>query len=182
MVKKFIYSIVIVFSAALIMSACSPKIPFTAELHSKLVRDSVDMGKVQFYNSDEIILQRESYRDEEVNVKKGQIRFENGKFEETIIIKRHTPGICVMDTTMSLKVSFESEGELQFGRVQDDKVIPYYKLYALDWDEGVGVLRYNDSVYFTQEGAGSSHLLVKKSQVYSLMKEKRVAKGRKVRK
>ncbi len=178
--RKTIYSVIAIVTGALVFAACSPKIPYTAELHSKLLRDSVDIANVQFYNSEEIILNRESDQGEEVNVKRGQIRFENGKRIETIVIKKKTPGVCIKDSTLSLLVSFEEEGALEFGREQDDKLIPEFKLYALDWEDGIGIIRYNDSLYYTQPGAGLSKLLVKKSQVYSLMKEKRVAKGRRI--
>ncbi|MBI9033145.1 MAG: hypothetical protein JEZ03_01610 [Bacteroidales bacterium] len=163
---------------------CSPKIVFTPELHAKLNRDSVDLNKVQFYNSEEIYLSREEFKDEEVAVKRGQIRFEKGKFIEEIIIKKHTPGICVGDSTYHLDVSFENENDryLQFGRLQTSKLAPYYKLYGLKWSDGVGIVHYGDTLYATQAGAGSSVLLVKKSQIYNLIKEKRVAKGRRVNK
>ncbi len=180
--KSLIRILVAVFGITIITS-CSPKIVFTPELHAKLVRDSVNLNKVQFYNSEEIYLTREEFKDEEVDVKKGQIRFEKGKFIEEVLIKKHTPGICVSDTTYHLNVSFENENDryLQFGRMQTKKLAPYYKLYGLKWSDGVGVVRYGDTLFATQPGAGSSVLLVKKSQVYNLIKEKRVAKGRKVR-
>ena len=166
----------------LIATSCSQKIVFTAKLRNKLEKQDVNLKDIQFYNSDKITLEREEERPEEYSVRSGTVKVEEGRIMEEIIIKKKTPGVCVEVHPYHLNISFEpgSDKVLKFGRKAGRHLTNTFKLYAKEWKGERGKIQYGDTTYQTDKKAASSHLLVKKSQVYELIREKRVAEGRKI--
>lgn len=172
----------LILITALLTASCSQKIVFTAKLRNKLEKQDVNLKKIQFYNSDKITLEREEERPEEYSVRSGTVKVEEGRTVEEIIIKKKTPGICVEVHPYHLNVSFEPGNAkyLKFGRKASPHLTNTFKLYAKDWKGEQGKIAYGDTIYQTNKKAASAHLLVKKSQVYELIREKRVAEGQKI--
>lgn len=174
--------IYIALVVVLIATSCSQKIVFTAKLRDKLEKQDVNLKDIQFYNSDKITLEREEERPEEYSVRSGTVKVEEGRTIEEVIIKKKTPGVCVEAHPYHLNISFEpgSDKVLKFGRKAGNHLTNSFKLYAKEWKGEQGKIQYGDTIYQTDKKAASSHLLVKKSQIYELIREKRVAEGRKI--
>jgi hypothetical protein len=85
----------------------SCKVVFTEKIRTQIDNNGVDLSKVQFYNSDKIVLKR-SLSSEEVKVASGKISVENGKYVEIIKINKKTPGRCNKFDKDHLSISFEN--------------------------------------------------------------------------
>jgi len=85
----------------------SCKVVFTEKIRNQIENNGVDLSKVQFYNSEKIVLKR-SLTSEEVKVASGKISVENGKFVEIIKINKKTPGRCNKFDKDHLSISFEN--------------------------------------------------------------------------
>ncbi|MEA3505100.1 MAG: hypothetical protein U9R32_07880 [Bacteroidota bacterium] len=177
-VSKFLF----LLTLAGFFYSCSPKIAFTPELRSKLEYQGIDISDVQFYNSKKIVLNREEVIPEEVQVEYGEVKIENRRIIEEIVIKKNTPGICVQVNPYDINISFESNSSktLKFSRKNKYRLEPSYRLYAENWKNTIGKIIYGDTLYQTQPGAGNVILLVKKKQFYNLIQQKRIVRGQKI--
>lgn len=178
--KPSVAIILILF--VLISSGCSNKIVFTPQLRTQLEQQRIDLKKVQFYNSEKITMSRIEDRPQELVVNDGELEVTEGRIIEEIVIKKNTPGICSGVNQYHLNIVFEDDRNqfLKFGRKQGSRLGNRYKLYAQSWNEEYGIVSYGDTLYQTGKNAANAHLLVKKSQIYDLIREKRVARGRKI--
>lgn len=155
--------------------SCSRTILFTQAIRDKIQSDSIDVKEVQFYNSKEIMLQRNlSY--EETRIAQGKIKFENGKFIELIIIKKNTPGICDNLGTNLLDVSFEAGENRTLRFMKNTK--SHYQITALEWKDKFGRVQYDTLNYYIAPGGDKALLKVEKDYVYKVDKKQRIAPGR----
>lgn len=163
----------------LAITSCSRKIIFTPALRAQLEKQNIDLKDVQFYNSEKIVLKRVEEQPEEVMVNEGAVEVTKGKIIEEIVIKKKTPAICKQVNRYHLNISFEANQDkhLKFGRKAGPMLRDRYRLYAKEWNEENGQVSYGDTIYNTGINAAEAHLLVEKSQIYDLIREKRVAKG-----
>lgn len=163
-------------------SSCSKKIVFTPELRNKLEQQNIDLKDVQFYNSEKITLKRTDEKPEQVMLNEGEVEVKNEKYIEEVVIKKKTPAVCTKIHQYHLHISFEDDANhyLKFGRKAGTILSDRYKLYARRWDEESGQVYYGDTLYTTGKNAADAHLLVKKNQIYDLIREKRVAQGRRI--
>ena len=99
MIKYFKYFIILN-----IFFSC--KIVFTEKIRDKIEKNGGDISKVQFYNSEKIVLKR-ILNSEEVKVASGELSIENGKNVEIIKINKKTPGRCNQYDKNHILVSFE---------------------------------------------------------------------------
>ena len=180
------------------MTACT--IPFTQRIQADLIHGGVSLDEVQFYNSSRFELSR-GITSEEAAVSAGVIRVERGQYIEVIVFRAQTPGRCVVcGERDALGVAFEGgEGrrELQFKLAGDAappprrftgglaEAIEKTRTAAIDtasrqfWLTGSEV-EYAGETYRIDRVRGAVHLRVRRSQVYRLIKEKRVVKGLRV--
>ena len=86
--------LIIAIATVSLLSACSNRIYFTEDTKLQLERSKVDMSKIQFYNSEPIVLARQ-IKKEEVEVVSGKVKLEKGKYIEEIVINRNTPGVFI---------------------------------------------------------------------------------------
>ncbi len=163
-------------------ASCSRKIVFTTELRSKLEEQNIDLKDVQFYNSEKITLKRSEEKPEQLGVNEGEVEVKREKIIEEIVIKKKTPALCVKVNQYDLQISFEDDANdfLKFGRKAGSVLNDRYMLYAREWDDNKGKVFYGDTLYTARKKAADAHLLVKKNQVDDLIREKRVAKGRRI--
>lgn len=171
------YNISLLFILLLILSSCSNRIFFSSSINSRLAQKELSINKVQFYNSQKIILRREVPQDH-AEVTNGRIRFEKGKFIEEIIIKKNTPGTCEFVHQEILNVSFE-QGYNKLLRFRADADGKYYSLITHRGIDGKGYLRYDTIQYKVQSG-GFSKLWVRKDQGYVFKASQRVVEGKTV--
>ncbi|MGE0636202.1 MAG: hypothetical protein AB7G44_13700 [Bacteroidia bacterium] len=172
---------------ALALSSCSQKVYFTKETKEKLEAKGVDLKKIQYYNSETVVLLRE-IKDEEIKVAEGKVRIENGKNVEEIIIKRNTPGVFTeANTSNAMMIQFEKG---------NNKILPFvpskdysgrkniYELGSLDVVNSGGsrlaVVNYDDKKYSIVYGNNAA-LLIDKSVLVKEERKTRVAEGVKVK-
>jgi hypothetical protein len=87
-----------------LFSSC--RVLFTEQLRQKAENQKIDLTKIQFYNSDKIVLSR-TLASSEVSLASGKVTFENGIYTEIIKIKKNTRGKCDMVGSNILNISFE---------------------------------------------------------------------------
>lgn len=85
-------------------SSC--RVIFTEQLRQKAEKQGIDLTKIQFYNSDKIVLSR-TLASSEVSLASGKVTFQNGVYTEIIKIKKNTRGKCDMASSNLLNISFE---------------------------------------------------------------------------
>jgi hypothetical protein len=162
----------------LLLSACSPKtIYFTQNTRTKIESNKIDLKDIQYYNSHEIILQRNlSY--EETKVASGKISIENGEFVEIITLKKKTPGVCESYTSNSLDVSFEKGENRKLRFIMNPE--KNYQVSAIEWKNKFGKVSYDTLTYYIKPGGEKALLKVKKDNVFIYDKKERVIEGRTV--
>jgi hypothetical protein len=174
---------------ALLFTSCSVnRMYLTVDTKLKIEKAGIDVSKVQFYNSEEIVLARQLAK-EELKVAQGKVRIENGKDIEEIIIPANTPGICEVNDEKTLKISFDDgEGRsIPFLVERKGEVVTsgsYFKIGAKQWtrtESGakVGKLDYEGKVYDLVRGS-DSRLMIDKSVLTKVDRQVHVAKGRKL--
>lgn len=169
------------------VSSCTSTMYFTEETKTQLEKNDADLSKIQFYNSETIVLARQ-IKKEEANIVSGKVRFEEGRYIEEVIIKMGTPGVYKEKNDKVIFISFE-EGA--------GKVIPFmkiaskspgypetYQLASLEWKNNshgrkVGVINYDGNKYSVVSG-DRSRLLVDSKTMKKRETNSRVAKGVKI--
>jgi hypothetical protein len=91
----------------LFFSFTSCKVIFTEQTRKQAEANKIEFSKIQFYNSDKIVLKR-TLSSNEVSVASGKVIVENGKYTEIIKIKKNTRGKCESSSNNNLNISFES--------------------------------------------------------------------------
>jgi hypothetical protein len=102
----------------LIFTSC--KVVFTEQIRNQAAANKIDLSKIQFYNSDKIVLKR-TLSSNEVSVTSGRVIVENGMYTEIIKIKKNTRGKCESYTDNNLNISFESGS---------NRSLPFYNNYS----------------------------------------------------
>lgn len=100
--KKHVALLLIV---VVLFSSC--RVLFTEQLRQKAENQKIDLTKIQFYNSDKIVLSR-TLASSEVSLASGKVTFQNGVYTEIIKIKKNTRGKCDMIGSNILNISFEA--------------------------------------------------------------------------
>jgi hypothetical protein len=88
-----------------LLASC--KVTFTEKIRQQAVNNNVNISKIQFYNSDKMVLKR-TLSSNEMNVTSGKVVLENGNYTEIIKIKKHTRGKCETNNNNDLFISFET--------------------------------------------------------------------------
>jgi hypothetical protein len=177
MIKNIILSSVILLS--LLISSCSNLILFTQDIRNNLNDNNLEIEKVQYYNSDKIVLKR-TLTKEETQIAKGSILLENGKYFEEIIIPKKTKGIAVRQRSKFLNIAFEigDNKNLRFSLNEDNQ----YQISADTWKNNYGCITYDTTIYYIVPSSSKALLLVNKEYISNFEKNRRVLKGRNVSK
>jgi len=173
--KRFVLFFITI--ATLSMSSCTSLEYFTDGIRENLVYNRLEVEKVQFYNSEKIVLKRNIAK-EETQIASGTIRFENGEYFEEIIIPKKTKGVVVNGGDDYLQISFErgDHQNLRFDLNDDNK----YQISADSWEENYGCVFYDTVKYYIVPSSANTVLMVNKELVQNYEKKKRVLKGRSV--
>lgn len=172
--------------ALVLVSACSPKIYFTEDTKIQLEKNNVELGKIQYYNSEPIVLARQ-IKKEDINVVSGKVKLEQGQYIEEVIIKKNTPGVFTEKNDQVLFISFEDGAGkvIPFLKIeaQNSSYPPIYQVGSLEWKNSngkkIGIINYDNNKYSIVSGS-ASRLLINKSVLYKREKKSRVASGRKI--
>ena len=193
--KKHIALLLIV---VVLFSSC--RVLFTEQLRQKAEKQKIDLTKIQFYNSDKIVLSR-TLASSEVSLASGKVTFQNGIYTEIIKIKKNTRGKCDMVGSNILNISFEAGNnrslvfENNFNNYQlkptSCKIVKrtsttlkmnnnrQIQTQPVVKDVNECTLNYEDKVYQV-ELAVMPKLLIKKRQINKNKTSVRTAKGVKV--
>ncbi len=163
----------------LVLSSCSPNLtPFTQKLYEEQNWQESDLKQIQFYVSEDIILQRK-YVEGETRIQEGKIRSVNGEKIEELIFPKGTPCIYLFSPKSNrFAISFEQSEPpkfLMFG--PNPKFGNRYVLLGKEWDRNMGTISYNESSWYTPSNSAYAGLLVDMKKARSLQKSSRVVKG-----
>ena len=176
--KKYFINSLSILLLGLVFTSCSNKIYFTNDMRLRLNEYDLEISKVQFYTSDKMVFKKVLPFDSAA-IANGEIKFENGKLIDNVIIKKNTPGTCEIVEDGLLNMAFES-GENKFLIFKLSKTGKYYELLVSTYANKYGELLYDNEKYIIQVGSEKAKLLVKKNEDYLLRVNQRVVKGKKV--
>jgi len=168
---------------AILMSSCvSQKRPYTNELQKQFKFTEADLKKVQFYTSDDIILDKKnSSGGNSLGTEDGDLVIRTESTETSVVIKKGTPGILEkMMGSEKLAIRFESGDAkyLIFGGQGNYK--GQYKILAEEWKDKKGKINYANDIYYATQESGAATLLVVLKKFKKYKREMRTASGMKV--
>lgn len=166
----------------LTLGACSPQLtPFTERLYDQNRWTEVDLKRIQFYVSNDIVLRRD-FSSSDSRIEGGSIRIEGGKQVEEVVIKNGTPGVFLFSPKNDrFAVSFESgsdERYLMFG--PSPRADGRFVLLATDWNRREGTVTYEGRRFKVDTESAYSSLMVDLKRSNSISRKSRTAEGRKV--
>jgi hypothetical protein len=192
-----------VFLIATVLTSC--KVTFNEELRELATKQKIDFSKIQFYNSEKIVLKR-TLTSNEVSLASGKVTFENGEYTEIIKIKKHTKGRCDQVNANQMNISFEAgqNRSLPFVNNQSQRANSTYDLKPdncktikktsttlkvnnrnqiqtkpIEWNVNECNITYENKLYKAEIPVMPS-LLIKKRQIHKNSTSRRTAKGVKV--
>lgn len=175
--RKFVFAICLLG----LLSSCQNFVPYTAALKEKYKLSEEDLRKIQFYNSEPIILQRKIVEGSS-EISGGKIKTVNGEKIEEIIIPAKTKGVMTKFLANDkIEVSFEKSDDyfLKFGSSPNKS--NQFVILASDWQNRSGKVTYNGQIFFTAPESIDAILLVDMRKVLKTEQNVRVAKGRKIK-
>ncbi|MBK7806543.1 MAG: hypothetical protein KA270_14405 [Saprospiraceae bacterium] len=175
--RTVVFSLVVLF-----LASCAPSLKYyTKEIHDDSRWSDSELGKIQFYLSNDIFLWRDVNRGESV-ITNGKIKMVDGREVEEIVIKKGTPGAFLFSPQKNhYAVSFDNNDDskyLIFG--PSEKVNGRYVLLAKDWDRRFGKVTYGDKVYKTTNESAFAYLMVDVDKTRRTKVSTTKAPGRKV--
>jgi len=169
---------IILLLLLIISYSCTDKIVFTQDLRNSIEVKRLDLNKVQFYNSDEIVLRRELSRDSAM-LAMGELKFEKGQIIDEVVIKRETPGTCEKYDKKSISIAFE-EGEGKLIRFVKEEKSNTYVLYMVPDAQNYGTLDFDSLRFYVRKGGANAKLLIKKDEKYIDEYNQTILKGKTV--
>ena len=144
--KKYIC--VIAISLATLISCSTSKTYFNTHIRNMIEQDGVPLSKLQYYIDRDVVLTREIVKGE-AKVTTGVIRFEKGKYQNIITLKKNTPGVCINNTPGKLLISFEvGDGKvITFGKGKFANQGEAYKILISEWVGSNGLIMYEGKQY-----------------------------------
>ncbi len=146
---------------ALGLTGCATA-PFTQDIRDKYGLTPDQIRRIQFFNSEEIVLERHLQRQVGEATPENRLQLTQTDIIRTVVIPPETPGVAVGVTNDMLEISFENGKSLFFGSspAKRKHVGGLYCLLARDWTNRRGTLTYGGDSYRTALGNGAVHLLV----------------------
>lgn len=163
------------------LSSCKTLVPYTDAMKKKYNWTEDQIRRIQFYVSDDIVLQRQ-LSNNSTEIVQGKIKTIHGRKVDEIIIRAGTPGVLTdIPRENKMMVSFEmgDDHALSFG--VNPNVGDKFVLLASEWNNGVGKVHYTGMEYYTDPDSRYAHLLVDLRKIDKMQVRQRVAGGRKVK-
>lgn len=155
--------------------SCAPSLDFyTKNIHDSNNWTDSELGKIQFYISNDIVLWRDVSQGDS-KISEGKIKMVEGRKVEEVIISRGTPGAFVFSPqSKQYAISFDAQDDskyLIFG--PSDKVNGRYVLLAKEWDRRYGKVTYGNKVFSTSAESAFAYLMVdlRKSKITKVNRE-----------
>ncbi len=179
---KYSTTHILVLLILITLSSCSKRLtPYTERLQNDFEFTSDDLQHIQFYLSEDIVLQR-NLGIEETRITEGKIQVIDGRDVEQIVFKKGTPGVLVFSPKEKrLAISFEENSDdkyLMFG--PNKRAGGRYVLLAKEWRNNLGKVSYNGKIYTTTNRSAYSALLVDIDKYRDVDYDSERVKGRKV--
>ncbi|NNF02010.1 MAG: hypothetical protein HKN22_04950 [Bacteroidia bacterium] len=165
-----------------VVSACSPKIPFTQDVRQTYKLNEEELKSIQFYVSEDIILRKGDKESPAKLMDEGTLKIKKSKTMKEIVIKAGTP--CVVDQVVSgekVTVKFEDgvNKYLVFANISNSR--GFYSLQAQTWTQsGIGRINYGDQYYWVNKNGKNAILLFKMKKLEEHRKDQKVVSGKKV--
>ena len=189
----------LLFELLLLTALCSCKVLFTQDIRDDLVKNNIDLKKIQYYNSQKIVLSR-FLSSTETKVTAGEVKLEKGKYIEIVEIKKNTPGVCDSIFEDRLNIKFEAGPNKYITFRKTKRYGGYYEMYANEWtkkniliplssEEDInmvnynlytGKVRYDSKMYYTKRYTTKPRLKIKKTGKTKTTRKKRKVKGLRV--
>ncbi len=171
-----------VLAMLLTLGACSPRLThFTERMYNENRFTEVDLKKIQFYLSEDIVMRRE-FSSSDARIEGGSIRMIGGRQIEEVVIPRGTPGVFLfMPKQNRLAISFEGRGDerfLMFG--PNPKANGRFVLLASDWDRRQGTVTYEGRRFQVDASSAWAGLMVDLKRMNRTDVSSRTATGRRV--
>lgn len=171
----------LLLSLTIIAISCkTPKTYFSQEIREKVESKPGLLTEIQYYIDRDVELRRELPSRDSIAVASGQVKFENGKIIDVILLKKFTKGICKIGYDQSVKVAFEKDKNetLTFSIENRNISSAIYQIGAQEWlQNNIGRVTYDKKTYFIQPGGSFAMLMIKKSVINKLIVKKRTMGG-----
>lgn len=175
--------LVFAFLLSLVLSSCSKNLtPFSKRMYDDLELTEADLKRVQFYLSEDIVLQRKRGTSNS-RIDDGQIQLKDGSEIERIVFKKGTPGVFLFSPKKDrFAISFEEKGDnfLIFG--PNKRNGGEFNLRGKEWDKRYGQVSYKGKVYTTTSSSAFAGLLVDFTSERDRKYKSRSVGGRTIRK
>ncbi|MDN5214158.1 hypothetical protein QQ020_18925 [Fulvivirgaceae bacterium BMA12] len=181
--RNFIPHLILIVCLILLICAasCTPQlVPYTARVQGETGLGEAELKKVQFYNSDRIVLFREVGKNT-TEIVSGEIKIVDGKQIEEIVINPLTPGVLVNSADgKRFGISFEQGPDryLVFGL--NPRKAGTYSIYGRDWRNHIATVDYDGKEFKLAPQSSESILLVNLKKLNGLKVNSRTARGRSV--
>ena len=167
--------------AITLFSACQSLTPFSNSVRTKYNLDEAKLKKMQFYISDDIMLQRgEKAENAQELDKDGKLVVSTSASLDNITVDGKTPGVCVkvIDGNKIAVSFFDSDDQyLVFG---DPNNRGKYYLMGADWKNGKGKINFGGKTYYIMPGGAGAYLKFEMKKVKDYKTSSSKAKGRTV--
>ncbi len=168
--------------AAIFISSCATKLPFSTQVREKYKLNEMELSKLQFYLSDDIVITKGSAVKGGKTMEDGELVISSESMKDKIIFKQGTEGLFEsIPGTNKIAIRFEvGEGKyLVFGAKNPKSP---YSLQAQDWkSNGVGVLQYGGETYHASISSGNAYLMFKLKRSQKHTEKQHVVGGMKVK-
>jgi len=172
---------ILIFFSVFLFSACSKNLTY---LHRNAVEDSrmldKDMKGIQFYLSNELILER-SLTQKKSQVRDGKIIVENAGEVERIRIPAESPGVFVFSPDgekMAISFSENDDAFLMFGPNPNEN--NRYTLLGKNWNRDYGEVTYRNKTYFVSRRSAMTGLLVDLKYKQQTRERRETLRGRRI--
>lgn len=156
------------------MASCASKVFFNEDARMKLEKREIGLDELQFYNDKEMLLRRKT-TSRQIAADGGVVSKTEGLRVQDLRIRRATA--CRVDSVApnAIYIRFElGEGQvLKFYKNQ----FGYYQVWADRWYAGRGNIVYGGKDYVVERIGNDCLLMVKNSQKFRDVTQKKTAKG-----
>jgi hypothetical protein len=173
------------YAAALIifLSSCSSELRiFTSNILQEGRWSDTELGKIQFYLSDDIVIRRNLIEGANEISSGGAIKIVKGEKVEEVRIPRGTPGVFLFRANEDhFAIGFDAANDkryLMFG--PNPKRQGSYVLLASEWKNRFGKVRYDNRFFFTDEPSAMAALLVDLRKIRKVEINSKTESGRRV--
>lgn len=167
--------------AITLFSSCQSLTPFSNSIRTNYNLDEAKLKKMQFYISDDIMLQRgEKAENAQELDKDGKLVVSTSASLDNVSVDGKTPGVCVkvIDGNKIAVSFFDSDDQyLVFG---DPNNRGKYYLMGADWKNGKGKINFGGKTYYIMPGGAGAYLKFEMKKVKDYKTSSSKAKGRTV--